>query len=247
MIKRAIRRLLARLGYRLVRADTANRFDAMALALAGLRRRGFEPGLVIDVGANQGQWSRLARPLFPGARFLLLEPQPACAKALRALTADWPEARFESVAVTEPGIDSVRMIGADAGSTGAWVAETNDRGEGERQLPATTLDTLLAESVSRSDRALLKIDVERHEASVLRGAGRLLEAVEVVLVEAQLFEVHDNGRPVLTDLLLQLREAGFELYDFATLSGRRRDGRLRMADALAVRRDSPLLADRGWQ
>jgi hypothetical protein len=74
-----------------------------------------------------------------------------------------------------------------------------------------------------------------------------LNEVEVVLLEAQLFEINDNGRPLFSELAVLLSDAGFDLYDFATLTGRRRDGRLRMVDALFVRRDSSLLADRSWE
>ncbi len=247
MIRTLIRRSLERLGYRLTRTSSANRFDAMAASLAALSHRGYAPRTVIDVGANRGQWTRLARPIFPTAEFVLLEPQPSCAEALKELVRQLGNARFESIAVTEPGIESVRMIGADAGSTGAWVAEKVDHGDGELHLPATTLDALLADALEPAQRTLLKLDVERHEMAILRGAQRLLPKVEVVLLEAQLFAINDNGRPLFSDLLELLRTAGFELYDFATLSGRQRDGRLRMVDALLVRRDSPLLADRSWE
>ena len=246
MIRALVQRTLERLGYQLTRAASANRFDAMATSLAALVARGYAPRTVIDVGANRGQWTQLARPIFPDAEFVLLEPQPSCAEALAELVTRLGNARFESVAVTEPGVESVRMIGADAGSTGAWVAESVDHGDGERHVPATTLDALLAEGLAADRRALLKIDVERHEMAVLRGAERLLAKVEVVLLEAQLFAINNNARPLFSDLLAWLRAAGFELYDFATLSGRPRDGRLRMVDALFVHQDSPLLVDRNW-
>lgn len=246
MIRSLVQRTLERLGYRLVRSCDSNRFDAMATALTALVERGYAPRRVIDVGANRGQWTRLARPIFPTAEFLLLEPQPSCAAALEELVAQLGNARFESVAITEPGVETVRMIGADAGSTGAWVAEGVDHGDGERELPATTLDKLLAAELEAEERALLKIDVERHEMAVLRGAERLLPKVEVVLLEAQLFEINDNRRALFSDLLALLRAAGFDLYDFATLSGRPRDGRLRMVDALFVHRNSSLLEDRSW-
>lgn len=61
----------------------ANRFDAMTDALLLLRDRGFNPRVVIDVGANVGTWTDLAKSVFPEARFHLVEPQTACSAALQ--------------------------------------------------------------------------------------------------------------------------------------------------------------------
>ena len=95
--------------------------------------------------------------------------------------------------------------------------------------------------------ALLKLDLEGHEAVALRGAARLLAVVEVVVSEVQFFPISDNGRPVFADMAGLLRGRGFELYDFACLAPRPRDLRLRMGDVVFARRDSSLLADRSWQ
>ncbi len=43
-------------------------------ALRRLRRQGFAPDFVLDVGASTGVWSDMAHKLFPQARFILVEP-----------------------------------------------------------------------------------------------------------------------------------------------------------------------------
>jgi hypothetical protein len=93
---------------------------------------------------------------------------------------------------------------------------------------------------------LLKLDLEGHEIAALRGAERLLDAVEVVIAEFQLYELGGNGLPVFGDLLRFLEERGYALFDVACLSGRPRDRRLRMGDAVFVRSGTPLLADGAW-
>ena len=140
------------------------------------------------------------------------------------------------------------MIGGgdEGGGTGAWVALPGEAAIGEIVCPATTLDELLAAEVAPGDRSLLKLDLEGHELTALKGGKRLLEAVEVILTEFQFFETNWNGRPRFGSLLQALNAEGFELYDFACLSQRTRDQRLRMGDAIFVRRGSPLLADEAW-
>jgi hypothetical protein len=68
-------------GYSLHRWPT-NRFDGMQDALLLLRRSGYSPGVIIDAGANVGNWTRMAHSVFHDATIHLVEPQPACRGAL---------------------------------------------------------------------------------------------------------------------------------------------------------------------
>jgi FkbM family methyltransferase len=236
-----------RLGYTVHRWPP-NRFDGMADALRLLRRAGYTPRVVVDGGANVGRWTRMARRIFPDAAFHLIEPQSSCQRPLEELARRAAGVTFHPVALTEPGVARVRMLGGGEGDsgTGAWVARPGEEAPGEFHCEATTLDALLASRLARTDRTLLKLDLEGHELDALRGGTRVLEAVEVVLTELQFFEINDNGRPVFGDVVRYFRDRGFELYDFACLSPRPRDTRLRMGDAIFVRRDSVLLGDRSW-
>jgi len=227
----------------------ANRFDGMRDALVLLRRNGYAPRVVIDGGANAGAWSRLARAVFADPHTHMIEPQPACRPVLEDLVARTARLTFYPVALTEPGVPRVRMIGGGAGGggTGARIASAHEWEADQIECPATTLDALFMDRVRREDRALLKLDLEGHEAVALRGAVRLLQVVEVVVSEVQFFQISDNGRPVFADMAGLLLDHGFELYDFACLSQRPRDFRLRMGDIVFVRRDSRLLADRSWE
>jgi FkbM family methyltransferase len=246
--KNVLREFIRRTGFRVTRDRPANRFDALCDALSLLRGQGYRPRVIIDGGANFGTWTEMVRPLFPDAEFHLIEPQPACAPALKKLSAAGQGVTFHPVAVTRPGVTQVQMVSdaKSAGGTGAYVIESAGTREDILQCPATTLDNLFADRLQASNRTLLKLDVEGHEISALEGAERLLAAVEVILSEVQFFQVEKNGLPVFSDLLTFLRARGFELFDFASLSPRPRDMRLRQGDVLFVRRDSPLLVDCSW-
>ena len=43
-------------------------------ALSGLKRRGFHPAIIFDVGASYGIWSNAICRVFPGANYQLFEP-----------------------------------------------------------------------------------------------------------------------------------------------------------------------------
>ena len=152
-LKERVRALLTTGGYSVHRWP-ANRFDGMRDALLLLRSAGYAPRVVIDCGANRGEWTQLARAAFPDSTFLLIEPQPACTAKLTALAARLPRVVVHAVAITEPGISRVRMIGGgeEGGGTGAWVGHAGELAPGEVECPATTLDALIAPRVTRSDR-----------------------------------------------------------------------------------------------
>ena len=243
-----VQRSLQRLGI-WVSWTPANRFAMIGDVLLSMRERGFTPNVVVDGGANRGQFFALARPVFPEAVFHLIEPQPVCIPDLDALAAaDRGDVFVHCTALTERGVERVRMVGGgeDGGGVGNWVAKPSDDAPGEIHADATTLDELLDGRVGREDHALLKLDLETHELPALKGASSLLQKVEAVLTEISFYDSNDWVAPRFAEIVAFLRERRFLLYEFASLSGRVRDGRLRMGDAVFVREDSVLSRDTEW-
>jgi FkbM family methyltransferase len=214
-----------------------------------MKKCGYEPALVVDVGANHGQFYRLIRPIFPDARYHLIEPQPACANSLRQLANAGSRVQYHAIALTERGIASVRLLGGgvSGGSTGAYVAMSGESAPDEIEVPATSLDELWLQRIEDGPRALMKLDVESHELSVLSGSVATLRRIEVVLVEVSFFDIENRGTPGVLALAEYLQKHEFALYDIASLAGRPRDMRLRMGDLIFVRKDSMLYADNSWE
>jgi FkbM family methyltransferase len=233
-------------GYRLERWRPANRFGAMSDALELLRLRDFQPRVIIDGGANVGEWTEMALRIFPGAAVHLVEPQPACRPRLEKLARTREGLTVHAVALSQPGRTRLAFTGGVAeGGTGVHVltaAESNV----ELECPSTTLDELFVARISRADRPLLKLDLEGHELDALRGADAVLAAVEVIVIEARLYDINHNGLPVFRDVFQFLADRGFELYDVASTGWRRRDMRMHMLDAVFVRTGSALAADQSW-
>ena len=242
-IAKTLQRVGAAAGFNITRLP-GNRFDAMPAVLHRLAREGFAPTAIVDVGANLGQWSTAVSAVYPGVPLHVIEPQPECRAALDAFVRTRGSAELHGVIVTRPGVSHVRVVGA--GTTGAHVVrDATGRADGQ-SVPSTTLDALLAHRFRDADRVLLKLDVEGHELEVLAGAEAILKHVEIIVSEVLFYDVEHTGDPTFLDFAARLAAFGFVLYDFAALASRPRDGRLRMGDALFVRRGSRLEADAAW-
>jgi FkbM family methyltransferase len=216
----------------------ANRFDGMDDALAHLRRRGFSPGTVIDIGANIGQWSQKAFRHFPAATYHLIEPQVSCAHALHAFATEHPSVNVHTVAVSRPEVKSVKLVGEGTGAFLGTLEGTECR--------VTTLDALLPRS---AEPFLLKLDIQGHELEALAGAEVTLKRAAVVITEVSFFPIGvDQGRaaPSFADYFSFFHGAGFTLYDIAALGGRSRDERLVQGDCVFVRNEHLLLRDTRW-
>ncbi len=240
-------RIFGSLGVRVTRNARANRFQAMEETLRLMATRGFAPAEIIDAGANVGDWTRMARAVYPNATLHMIEPQAGCAPILESMAKDSPRISFYRTAVTRPGRREVAMAGGGSAQrgTGAWVVAEGEEAVAQSLSEATTLDELFAEGLRTP--VFLKLDLEGHELPALKGAQALLNRVEVILTEVAFFDINNSGRPLFSDVLAFLRDRRFELYDIASLSGRRKDDRLRLGDAVFVRGDSSLLRDRAWE
>lgn len=141
--------------------------------LANLRAAGFATRSVIDAGALHGDWSQTCRYIFPEARFLLIEPQPAAAALLAGLYA------------RPPGFNlSQALLGADPGHATFALQNTKSRivrddyqpaeKETLHRLPVERLDAVVqAEAFTNCN--FLKPDIQEHELHALDGAAHSSE------------------------------------------------------------------------
>jgi FkbM family methyltransferase len=184
---------------------------------------------VVDVGAHTGQFSLLARKLYPQATIHAFEPLPEAAAKFREVFADDPHVRLHEVAIAPAKGDATLYLDGtwDGGSLlpGAW------RPEREVPVHAAPLEEFVAVDELRSP-ALLKLDVQGYELDALVGCSTLLDRFDDVVVELMLREDR-IGQPLAADVIALLRDRGFQLVGIDSIG--RRDGSIVRFDGIFSR------------
>jgi FkbM family methyltransferase len=169
-------------------------------------RRHTRPGdLCLDVGANIGYFTAIMAQLAaPSGTIIAFEPVPENFSILK-LNSELDSLGRESVRPINVAVsdrDGVLRIIRREYSTYHQVTASNDTCAGE-VIPCVSIDNELARLPSIQHIGFMKIDVEGHELSVLRGARRSLEAglVKKLIVEvtpgpdvAEMSEIFRSGR-----------------------------------------------------
>lgn len=223
---------LQHLGLRLTRVQSAaDKRRALLMARRNI-------GLVVDVGANAGQYALHLRKA--GFRGLIhsYEPLPEAFKELSSRCRRDPAWRAFQLAVTEHGEPvKLRVSENDEASS---ILEMGRRLEGGREfhivstieVGSTTLDAIL-EAAPRCP-TMLKIDTQGYEDRVLAGGARRLGTVELLEIELSLFEVY-RGQKLWREMDAVLLAAGFELASLVEGFQDERTGELLQVDAIYQR------------
>ncbi len=198
--------------------------------------------LVLDVGANTGQYGKRLRELGYRGRIISFEPLSDAHAELSA--------RAEGDALWE--VHPRCAVGATLGSGNLNIAANSVSSsllpmldlhaeaapesvyQGTQVTPIITLDSLLDSHIRPSGKPYLKIDTQGYEAQVLAGACdalRLVHAVEIELSLAPLYAEQKTWRYFI-DLL---EDAGFTLWELRHAFSDPRNGRVLQLDAVFSR------------
>ena len=151
-MKAFVRQTLRTMGYQILPITSASNAGSdrrpicnIKLFLEGIRSRSFIPSSILDVGANQGDWTRMAKDVFPEASFLLIEPQLEMRKSLDTLCTE-----FQDILWIEAGVGSkegrmVQTIYDDLAASSFLPAPNEDllQSGKQREVSIVTIDSLL--------------------------------------------------------------------------------------------------------
>jgi FkbM family methyltransferase len=169
--------------------------------------------LVLDVGANTGQYARHLRAEGYRGRIVSFEPAQATFGLLEAAAASDPGWRVQRCA-----------IGAAEGTLALHTYPDSRHNSGLAPAPGRPmppelavetvtvrpLDALCGDVWDVTDRIALKLDVEGFEGEALDGAAAVVAHAAVIEIELSTVALHE-GQALLPEIAVRLYSAGFRL------------------------------------
>lgn len=194
--------------------DFASNGEALFLRTAG---RVLSSGAVFDVGAHQGEWTRLALASNPAWNVHCFEPNPPTFAVLsRALEAHAGRVRLHPLALSdEPGATPLYNF---AGLPGMSTLHQRTSLRSKPGFAAAQGAPVRLETLDRfcahhgiSHLSLLKIDAEGHEPKILAGARAQLAQGSIEAVQFEYGGCWIDARVFLIDVWHFLAECGYQL------------------------------------
>ncbi len=239
-LKAGVVKLLARSGYRLERL-TAGNDHATQLACS---LEYFAIDVVLDVGANQGQFARDLRGAGYKGRIISFEPL-AEAHALLSARAErdaaWSVHPRSAIGDTN-GMISINVAGNSVSSSVLPMLDAHSQAARDsvyvatQQVAIVTLDSVAAQYIKDGERVFLKIDTQGFEWPVLDGARETLRRARGVHCEMSLVPLYE-GQRLWKDMLARLEGEGFRFWSLQEGFTDERDGRSLQFDATFFRVD----------
>ena len=175
---------------------------------------------VLDVGANKGQFAKLAREVFPLANIYSFEPLPECFEALqKALPGDKNFFSYNQAAGnSESMLEFFRSVHSPSSSflqmeelhKEAFPESSKGQETKAIQVKVDTLDNFFA-TEKPVQNILLKIDVQGFEGEVIAGATNMLKYVKVVILEMSLVKLYKD-QPLFHDIYTMMYNHGFRFH-----------------------------------
>ena len=175
--------------------------------------------LVLDVGANIGQYGMLLRRLGYSGKIVSFEPLSSAYSQLKAASDKdslWEVAPRAAIGNEDGQI----LINVSANSQSSSVLDILDSHVSaasdsayvdSEKVKLTRLDTIALNYLEDADSVFLKIDVQGFEKQVLEGTSNILSQIKGIQTEMSLIPLYE-GQLLFRETIDLLNNLGYELY-----------------------------------
>jgi FkbM family methyltransferase len=200
-LKGFVNGFLRRVGYELHRyPQPPPGVEARARLLAG---RGVR--VVVDVGANQGRWSRQARRYGYAGRIVCFEP---LLEAFTALTEQ--EKHRVALGARDGDVELNVAANSESSSVLSMSGRHLEAAPGSRYVATELVPVRRLDNYGIDEPCYLKIDAQGAELDILGGAEETLARCEGLELELSLVELYE-GQALLQDVFPYVYARGFRL------------------------------------
>lgn len=206
-----------------------------------LKRKGFQPKTVLDVGVAHGTESLYGA--FPDAFYFLFEPVAEFEKTIRWLLTRihgeyWPCALSDKAG-------TAKLFMAKQ-ADGASLMHREPEGDPRlRPVDVRTLDDIFARREVEAP-VLLKTDCQGADLNVIKGGRRFIQQCDMIIMEVGMFHYWGPQTPDFTDVVRYLAGEGFVAFDFIGYLPRPLDGALGQVDVVFVKQEGRFRSIHRW-
>ena len=232
-----LHRLAARMGLDVRRTSTS----APARLMTLLRR--YEVDLILDIGANRGEFGRQLRAFGYAGEIVSFEPLPDAFASLSRVAASDPRWEVREVALgAENGSAMLNVADNDGASSSLLpmlrrheLAAPSSRYVGAVDVQVRRLTTIWDEVVGSALKPFMKLDVQGFEGRVLDGASEELAQLAGIQLELSVVPVYE-GSPLLRQMLDRMDALDLRLVDVEPGFRDERTGEMLQFDGVFMRR-----------
>ncbi len=198
----------------------------------------FNIDLLLDVGANTGQYAAQARALDYKKNIVSFEPAIEAFKKLSLKSANDPH--WEVLHTGIGAHKSIAEINISGNSYSSSILEMlpahletapESKYISKETIQLDTIDNFLAARKDQSKNIFLKIDTQGYEWQVLQGALNSLEFISCIQLEMSLVELYKSEKKFL-EITQFLIAAGFEIFTLEPEFYNKKTGQLLQIDGI---------------
>ncbi|TWU05964.1 FkbM family methyltransferase [Stieleria varia] len=197
----------------------------------------YNADLILDVGANEGQFAMLARQLMPETPIVSFEPLESCYTELKSNQDNLkPFEAFHTALGDSPSTTFINRCASTPSSSLLEMGELHKQelphtaSAEQEQITVSVLDNIVAERDWKGQ-YILKIDVQGYEEQVLLGAKNTLARTLAVVVEISAKPLY-LGEPGFDKIYSLMKSHGFEYAGNIDQWRSQKDGRILQFDCL---------------
>jgi FkbM family methyltransferase len=194
--------------------------------------------LVLDVGANEGQYALYLRSLGYKGAIISVEPLEGIFEKLQTKAAKDPCWKCVQLALGDKEETGIINVSENSQSSSLLQMKSFEYGQKsgmnymkQQQVTVKTLDSIFSEITKGYNNIYLKLDVQGFERKVLEGARESLKTITGVQFEMALEELYE-GEFLFTEMIEYLKERGFHLCAFKNGFHNEQTGKLYEADGI---------------
>lgn len=220
-----------------LRSRLNNTFEKLATHpywhLEIIKKMGYYPDLVLDIGAYQGEWTNFAHRIFPKSDFLLIEAQESKRKYLDNVAKKSSKISYEIALLGKTASPQVPFYEMETGSS--IYEEQSNAAREVKYLPMKTLDEVI--NTSNRKNVFIKLDVQGAELDILSGGEKSRSQVDFILLETSLLDYNLNA-PLIHEVIAQMAEWDYLLFDLCGVHRKKDNKVLFQVDLLFINKGS---------